>query len=147
MFVGTHEVGVDAKGRCSIPASFRAALKGADTIYLWPSYKAPCLEGGDLVLLARYQRAMAELAESRDDFEYAIFSEAHALEFDQTGRVSLPESLRQHAALESRAAFTGLSDRFEIWSPSALESRKLAARARALEARELLRRKPPAEAE
>lgn len=145
MFVGTHEVGVDSKGRCSIPAPFRAALKGAETIYLWPSYKAPCLEGGDLALLTRYQEAMAQLAETRDDFEYAIFSEAHALEFDQTGRVSLPESLRQHAGLDGRAAFTGLSDRFEIWNPVALEARKQAARAKAGEAQAQLRRKAPVE--
>jgi len=146
VFVGTHEVGVDSKGRCSIPAPFRAALKGADTIYLWPSYKAPCLEGGDLALLTRYQEAMARLAEGRDDFEYAIFGEAHALDFDQTGRVSLPESLRRHAELDARAAFTGLSDRFEIWSPAALEARKLAARSKAAEAQALLRRKAASEA-
>lgn len=143
MFVGTHIVGVDAKGRCSIPAAFRAALQGAETVYLWPSYKAPCLEGGDLALLERYQAAMARLETGQDDFEYAIFGEARALECDATGRVSLPEALRAHAGLNSQAAFTGLSDRFEIWSPEALEARVAAARARASEAQALLRRKPP----
>jgi len=143
MFVGTHEVGVDAKGRCSIPAPFRAALQGAETIFLWPSYKSPSLEGGDRALLLRYQEAMAQLSDGRDDFEYAIFAEAHALEFDQTGRVSLPESLRRHAGLETRAAFTGLSDRFEIWSPVGLEARKAEARARAAQAQALLRRRAP----
>ncbi len=145
MFVGTHIVGVDGKGRCSIPAPFRAALQGADTVYVWPSYKASCLEGGDLALLQRYQAAMTRLEEARDDFEYAIFGEARPLECDQTGRVSLPEILRRHAGLEGQAAFTGLSDRFEIWNPPALEERVLAARARAMQARALLRRQGPQE--
>lgn len=143
VFVGTHIVGVDGKGRCSIPAPFRAALQGADTVYVWPSYKASCLEGGDLALLRRYQGAMANLEEARDDFEYAIFGEARPLEFDQTGRVSLPEILRRHAGLEAQAAFAGLSDRFEIWNPAALEARVLAARERAMQARTLLRRQDP----
>ena len=143
MFVGTHIVGVDGKGRCSIPAPFRAALQGADTVYVWPSYKASCLEGGDLALLQRYQAAMAGLEAVRDDFEYAIFGEVRALECDQTGRVSLPEALRRHAGLGAQAAFTGLSDRFEIWNPPALEARVLAAREHALQARALLRRVGP----
>lgn len=143
MFIGTHIVGVDQKGRCSIPAPFRAALRGAETVYVWPSYKAPCLEAGDQALLERYQAALAEasgLDEAREDFEYAIFGEARALEFDATGRVSLPEELRRHAGLNGRAAFAGLSDRFEIWAPEALEARVAAAREKAAAARALLRR-------
>src|SRR5262245_19122988 len=141
MFVGTHIVGVDAKGRVSIPAPFRASLKGSDTIYVWPSYKGAYLEAGDLALLETYKDAMAREAETtREDLEYSIFSEVRALDFDATGRVSLPDELRKHAGLNGKAAFTGLSDRFEIWSPDALESRIAEARAQAQEARATLRR-------
>jgi MraZ protein len=141
MFVGTHIVGVDGKGRVSIPAPFRAALKGGETVYVWRSYKGACLEAGDLALLETYKAAMAQAGEAaREDLEYSIFSEVRALEFDATGRVSLPEDLRSHAGLNGKAAFTGLSDRFEIWSPAALESRVAEARAQALESRAKLRK-------
>lgn len=141
MFVGTHIVGVDAKGRVSIPAPFRASLKGSDTIYVWPSYKGAYLEAGDLALLETYKDAMAREAEAtREDLEYSIFSEVRALDFDATGRVSLPDELRRHAGLNGKAAFTGLSDRFEIWSPDALEGRIAEARSQAQEARAKLRR-------
>jgi MraZ protein len=149
MFLGTHIVGVDAKGRTSVPAPFRARLRGAAegkaTVYVWPSYRGAFLEAGDLELLTRYQAALGQRGEFddlRDDFDYAIFGEARALDLDETGRGSLPEDLRAHAHLESKAAFVGLSDRFEIWSPPLLETRIAEARARAAEKRALLGRTP-----
>jgi len=139
MFLGTHIVGVDAKGRASIPAPFRAALKGPSAIvYVWPSWRGAYLEAGDEGLLSHYQNLLAQRGafdDAREDFEYAIFAEARALSLDETGRVTLPEDLRAHAGLNGKAAFAGLTDRFEIWSPPHLESRVAAARAKAAERR------------
>jgi MraZ protein len=151
MFLGTHIVGVDAKGRASIPAPFRALLKGGEEgrgrVYVWPSYRGPFLEGGDLALLSRYQAALAargEFDDLRDDLDYAIFGDARALDLDETGRASLPEDLRGHARLNGRAAFVGLSERFEIWDPALLEARIAAARDKAAEKRAMLARgRPP----
>jgi MraZ protein len=150
MFLGTHTVGVDAKGRVSVPAPFRALLKGGDEgrgrVYVWPSYRGPFLEGGDMGLLARYQAALAargEFDDLRDDLDYAIFAEARALDLDETGRASLPEDLRAHGQLDGKASFVGLSDRFEIWSPALLEARIAEARTRAAEKRALLARSAP----
>jgi MraZ protein len=146
MFLGTHIVGVDAKGRASIPAAFRTALRGgASLVYVWPSWRGPYLEAGDGELLAQYQSVLAARGafdDAREDFEYAIFAEARALSLDETGRVSLPEDLRAHAGLNGRAAFAGLTDRFEIWSPDRLEARVAEARARAAERRAILKRPP-----
>ena len=147
MLLGTHIVGVDAKGRASVPAPFRALLKGGEDsrgrVYVWPSYRGAFLEGGDLGLLARYQAALSargEFDELRDDLDYAIFGEARALDLDETGRASLPEDLRAHAQLNGKAAFVGLSERFEIWSPALLDARIAEARAKAAEKRALLAR-------
>jgi MraZ protein len=141
MFVGTHTVGIDAKGRLSVPAAFRAALKGADHVYVWPSYRGPFLEGGDADWLARMHAALSQrgdLDAARDDFGYAIFAEARALALDETGRASLPDDLRAHAGLNGKAAFAGLSDWFEIWAPEGLAARVAKARAAAAESRSLL---------
>ena len=147
MFLGTHIVGVDAKGRASVPAPFRALLKGGDDgrgrVYVWPSYRGAFLEGGDMSLLTRYQAALAgrgEFDDLRDDLDYAIFGEARTLDLDETGRASLPEDLRVHAGLNGKAAFVGLSERFEIWSPQRLDVRIAEARAKAAEKRALLAR-------
>ena len=152
MFLGTHIVGVDAKGRASVPAPFRALLRfgqggggedGRGRVYVWPSYRGAFLEGGDLGLLAKYQAALSargEFDDLRDDLDYAIFGEARALDLDETGRASLPEDLRAHAQLNGKAAFVGLSERFEIWSPALLDARIAEARAKAAEKRALLAR-------
>jgi MraZ protein len=138
MFIGTHQSSVDGKGRVSIPAPFRAALKGAEAVFVWRSFRGPYLEGGGPELLAKYQAALeakGPFDAARDDLEYAIFAEARELKLDETGRCSLPEELRAHAGLDGKAAFAGLADRFEIWAPEALEARAAAARAKALDAR------------
>jgi MraZ protein len=147
LFLGTHIVGVDAKGRASVPAPFRARLRsveeGRATVYVWPSYRGSFLEAGDMDLLTRYQAALAargDFDDLRDDFDYAIFGEARALDLDDTGRASLPEDLRAHAQLNGKAAFVGLSDRFEIWSPPLLDARIAEARVKAAEKRALLGR-------
>jgi MraZ protein len=141
MFVGSTINAVDAKGRTSVPAPFRAALAGASTIYLWPSFPGQSLEGGGLDLLQDYHRRLedgAGLDGLREDFEYAIFADARALECDSTGRILIPEDLRAHAGLVDRAAFVGLGRRFEIWSPALLEARRAEARQRAGARRGLL---------
>ena len=147
MFLGTHIVGVDAKGRASIPAPFRAALRGeAGLVFVWPSWRGPYLEAGDQALLQHYQSVLASRGafdDAREDFEYAIFAEARALSFDETGRVTLPEDLRGHAQLNGKAAFAGLTDRFEIWAPALLEARVAEARAKAAAQRAALKGGPP----
>ncbi|MBU6372564.1 MAG: division/cell wall cluster transcriptional repressor MraZ [Alphaproteobacteria bacterium] len=144
MFLGTHIVGVDAKGRASVPAPFRAALRGeAGVVFVWPSWRGPYLEAGDRELLAQYQTLLAARGafdDAREDFEYAIFADARALTLDDTGRVSLPEDLRAHAGLGAKAAFAGLTDRFEIWAPERLAARVAEARAKAADKRALLSR-------
>jgi MraZ protein len=132
MFVGAHPVTVDGKGRVSIPAPFRAALAGAEHVFLWPSYAGACLEGGGLALLdARRAAIEMEGAPAREDLEYAVFAEARALKIDETGRISLPGDLRAHAGLNGEATFAGLGARFEVWTPGALALRVAQARARA----------------
>lgn len=147
MFLGTHIVGVDTKGRASVPAPFRALLRGGDEgrgrVFVWPSYRGAFLEGGDAALLERYRTALdtrGAFDDLRDDLDYAIFAEARALDLDETGRASLPEDLRAHAGLNGKAAFVGLSERFEIWSPEKLDVRIAEARAKAAEKRALLAR-------
>src|SRR5215469_5490513 len=54
LFIGTHQNKLDAKGRVSIPAQFRSALKkmshagegaAVATVYLRPSHQNACIEG------------------------------------------------------------------------------------------------------
>ena len=53
------------------------------------------------------------------------------MEPDKEGRISLPESLVQHAGLTDTVAFMGLGRTFQIWEPAAAAARLTTARDRA----------------
>ena len=70
-FLGTHTNRLDAKGRVSIPAPFRAALRPAAEgapLVLRPSHKHPCVEGWPAA-------AFQALAAPLDELD--MFGEAH----------------------------------------------------------------------
>ena len=143
-FLGTHQNRLDAKGRVSIPAAFRAHLRGeADggpaSAILRPSHKHPCIEAWPE---AAFQRLAAPLdrldmfSEDQDDLLMTLYADATRVEADKEGRIVLPESLVQHAGLAENVVFMGLGRTFQIWEPAAAERRRAdarnAARTRAL---------------
>lgn len=144
VFLSTTINGVDAKGRVSVPADFRAVVRGGpfDGIIVWPSFDGPYLEGGGQALLERYQ-ALIEDMDPYDDariaFERAIFGAAKPLAFDANGRVTLPKELSDHAGLDGKATFVGLGSRFEIWAPEGYEEHKRSAQAFARDNKRSLR--------
>ncbi len=122
MFLGTHANAIDAKGRVSVPADFRAVVRaeGLEGVYCWRSFDGGLLEGGGARRMQRFQdaiEAMDPYDETRQAFEQVIFGGARLLGFDATGRVTLPREFLEHGAFASEAAFVGLGDRFEIRAP------------------------------
>jgi MraZ protein len=136
-FLGTHQNRLDAKGRVSIPASFRAALKGVDGttgLILRPSHKHACIEAwpaGAFNALAKPLEGMDLFSEDHDDMAISLYADAHFADADKEGRISLPEALAAHAGLRDAATFLGAGRVFQIWEPAAAERHKLEARERA----------------
>ncbi len=136
-FMGTHQNRLDAKGRVSIPAPFRGALRaaqeGAATLILRPSHKHPCVEGwpaADFHQLGTSMQKLDVFSEAQDDLAFALYADAAELTPDKEGRIVLPDSLAAHAAVAGPMVFVGLGTHFQIWEPEALAQR----RAQALEA-------------
>lgn len=122
MFLSTFESGVDVKKRVSIPAAFRKALGGEDTVILWPAIARPCLTGGGARLLNGYHRAVRRLKPGdprRYALEREIFSRAQPCKFDEGGRIVIDAAHLLHAGIGERVLFIGLGDSFEIWDPAA----------------------------
>jgi MraZ protein len=136
-FMGTHTNKLDAKGRVSIPAPFRSALKNGDdsgALILRPSHKHPCLEGWSVAAfdaLAASMHNMPTLGDDQEDLAFALFGSATPLEPDREGRIVLPAGLAAYANLKDAVCFVGLNTRFQIWEPEAAERRAAEARARA----------------
>ena len=77
MFFSTYEGAIDAKGRVSVPASFRAALGGGVRVYVWPSFDGRgCLEAGGEALMQDYRQILARMSPhdpAREAIAHAVF--------------------------------------------------------------------------
>jgi MraZ protein len=143
MFLSTTTNGVDAKGRISVPADFRAVVTGEPGIYVWKSFNGGMLDGGGQRRMAELQDAIDAMPPYDDDrvhFERVIFGGAKLLTFDANGRVSLPKEFIDHAGLDKKATFVGLGRRFEIWNPDAYEAAQSEALEFARKSRHALRK-------
>ena len=136
MFLSSTTNNLDAKGRVSVPASFRSQCSesGFDGIVLWPSLDGAYLEGGDVSVLAHYQEMLERMDpydEGREALELVIFGESEKLSFDSTGRVSLPSHFCEHACLSGKVTFIGRGRKFEVWNADRHEARRVALREKA----------------
>ncbi|MBL4595677.1 MAG: division/cell wall cluster transcriptional repressor MraZ [Robiginitomaculum sp.] len=136
MFLSTSEHGVDAKNRVSVPASYRTVLHNDphDAVYIFPHFSGAYLEGGGEVFIQQYRADIARLG--RYDplaqvMEIAVLGAAKRLDFDSTGRITLPKPFITHAGVEGKATFIGCGSRFEIWNTADHAVREVEMRARA----------------
>jgi MraZ protein len=119
MFLGDHQHTLDAKGRVSLPAKFRAEMTGRlvvakgfeDCLYIYSADE--------------YNRFVEELL-AKEDFDPRMrrvrrffTSGAVEAELDSAGRISLPPVLREYAGLKKDVAVTGNGNRIEIWDSEA----------------------------
>jgi MraZ protein len=121
-FVSHYMLRLDAKGRVSIPAPFRAVLArdGFDGLYCYPTLDRPALDAGGNALLAEIEALIARYppySEEREQFSAALYSTSEILRIDGEGRAVLSESLKTHAGIADAVAFAGLGHKFQIWEP------------------------------
>jgi len=122
MFLGDYQHTLDAKGRVSLPAKFRAEMTG----------KLVVVNGLDHCLYIYPAEEYAEFIRdlvAQEDFEPRVrrvrrFFTAGAVEveLDGAGRVSLPPKLREYAGLGKDVAITGNGNRIELWDAGAWDT-------------------------
>jgi MraZ protein len=121
-FVSHYVLRLDAKGRISVPASFRAVLArdGFDGLYCHPALDRPALDAGGNALLTEIQALITgypPYSEQREQFALSLYGTSETLKIDSEGRVVLTESLKAHAGIADAATFAGLGHKFRIWEP------------------------------
>jgi len=105
-----------------LPAKFRDALadglvlsKGQDrSVVVWP-----VAEFGDYA--SRIREASRTDARARA-YSRVLFSAAFDQVPDKQGRISIPASLREYAALERECIVVGNHDTLEIWNPASWQT-------------------------
>ncbi len=138
MFIGEYQHNLDDKGRMAVPAKFRALLKtgavvtkGLDNcLFLYPKKEwqkmAPKLAA--LPFSKTNNRAISR----------HMLAGAMEVDFDNQGRIVLPEYLRQFAGLKKKAVIAGLYDRLEIWDEEAWQKYKAGTEAKSTDIAEAL---------
>ncbi|HEY4773282.1 MAG TPA: division/cell wall cluster transcriptional repressor MraZ [Xanthobacteraceae bacterium] len=121
-FVSNYTLRLDAKGRVSIPAPFRAVLArdGFDGLYCYPSLDRSAIDAGGHALLADIERMIERYppySQEREEFLVALYGTSETLKVDGEGRVILTEELKAHAAIADALVFVGLGHKFQIWEP------------------------------
>ena len=98
-FVSHYALRLDAKGRVSIPASFRAVLArdGFEGLYCYPTLDRPALDAGGNALLREIETLIARFSpysEEREQLSAALYGTSEVLKIDGEGRAILTEPLK-----------------------------------------------------
>jgi len=121
-FVSNFTLRLDAKGRVSIPAPFRAVLArdGFEGLYCYPSLDQPAIDAGGHALLAEIEELLARFpaySDQRDELSLSLYGTSETLKADGEGRVTLSDALKSHAQVTDAVTFVGLGHKFQIWEP------------------------------
>ena len=121
-FVSNYMLRLDAKGRVSIPAPYRAVLArdAFDGLYCYPALDQPAVDAGGNALLAEIETLIARYppySDERDTFALALYGTSETFKIDGEGRVILSDALKAHAGIADAIAFVGLGHKFQIWEP------------------------------
>lgn len=126
---------IDAKGRVSVPAHFRSVVqsRGYSELYAIRQLDVPALDVGGLDLLDRYEQRIAQedpLLQTADDLSFFVHGDGAFLKFDQDGRITVTDFIREHTGISTDVAFVGRGSFFQMWEPEKLRAYGSEVRAR-----------------
>lgn len=121
MFLGSHAINMDAKGRMAIPTKIRESLAsyGDGRIVVTAHTEERCL----LVYPETQWQEILPKIEALPSFnkvarraQRLLIGYATPLEMDGNGRILVPPTLREYAELEKKLMLVGQGKKFELWS-------------------------------
>lgn len=123
MFRGRYEHTIDAKGRTSLPARYRDTLAALGQRHIiLTSGLDPCLIAYTLPEWTAFEDRLAKLPQ----FDRAVqklrriyVSGAVECEVDDSGRILVPGTLREHASLKKDVLWAGSGKYAELWDKDA----------------------------
>jgi MraZ protein len=117
MFLGQYQHTIDNKGRLTVPARFREMLE--DGAYITQGFdrnlivlRSQTFEG-----MSRRVNQLSMTDPNVRQLRRLMFATADRADVDRSGRVLIPQFLREIAQIGNDAIIVGAGEYFEIWSP------------------------------
>ena len=119
MLIGEYQHSFDDKSRISLPAKFRKEM-GTDVVI------APGIDNCLFVFTSQGWKDFTDRLSRQDSssvlrtdnrtLNRLVIGRAVEVEVDGTGRMLIPEHLREYAGLTTKATIIGVVNRVEIWN-------------------------------
>ena len=119
MFLGTFTPKLDEKGRLILPAKFRDELAEGLVITRGQERCLYVFSESEFEQMHERIREAPITSKQGRDYLRVFLSGAHAETPDKQGRVTVPSTLREYAALDRDLAVIGAGSRAEIWDATA----------------------------
>jgi len=118
MFLGMYTHNLDAKGRLTVPARFRELLEGG--AYITQGFERNLMVLPPLAFenLSNRVNEMSITDPTARQLKRLLFAAADLVDMDRSGRIRIPQFLREVAGLDSETIIVGAGNYFEIWSPA-----------------------------
>jgi MraZ protein len=117
MFLGQYQHNIDNKGRLTIPARYRELL-ASEGAYITRGFDQNLMVLTISAFEQIYQRVnrMSMTDPMARLLKRLIFAGAEQVNVDRSGRILIPQYLRNAAHLDGDVMVVGVGDYFEIWS-------------------------------
>jgi len=124
LLTGEYRNTLDEKGRIMFPVKLRTELTGSSLIltrgidrclWLFPPEQWQVLSDKVMESASLFQ------SQSRSVLRRLV-APAQVVEFAKTGRISIPQSLREFAGLGKNCVFLGINKYFELWDSQEYEN-------------------------
>lgn len=116
---------VDAKGRVSVPSTFRTVLTRLDIrdLYVFQDFVFPAISIAGPEVLERFERHIDQgdpFSPDANKMSLLIHGGGVFMKLDGEGRLAVTDFIRDFAGITNQVTFVGRGDYFQLWEPSAL---------------------------
>jgi MraZ protein len=124
---GNHPARIDDKGRIKIPNGFRVLIQSqyGDELFV-TSITGDYVRLYPMAVWLEIERKLAQVPStnpSRQRFLDRVNFFGQTVTMDKQGRVVLPQSLRESAAMAGEVSVLGLQNHLEVWNQKRLQER------------------------
>ncbi len=117
MFLGQYRHNIDDKGRLTIPARYRELLQDGAYVLQGFDRNLMLMTAPTFEQVYRRVNQMSMTDPTARQLMRLIFAAADRVDVDKTGRILLPQFLREVSGIQGEAVVVGVGNFIEIWTP------------------------------